>query len=49
MRDILEAEASLLTARNALCSAVIDWWTSDLTLKCAMGALKIDREGTWAK
>ena len=49
MRDILEAEAALLTARNALCSAVIDWWTSDLKLKCAMGALRIDREGTWSK
>ena len=37
MRDILEAESALLTARNALCSAVIDWRMSDLTLRNAMG------------
>ena len=37
MRDILEAENALLTARNALCSAVIDWRMSDLSLRNAMG------------
>jgi len=37
MRDILEAESALLTARNALCSAVIDWRMSDLSLRNAMG------------
>ena len=47
MRDILEAEAALLTARNALCTAVIDWWTSDLTLRCATGGLEIRQDGTW--
>lgn len=47
MRDILEAESALLSARNALCSAVIDWWTSDLELRCAMGGLEIRRDGTW--
>ena len=47
MRDILEAESALLTARNALCSAVIDWWTSDLSLRCATGGLEIRRDGTW--
>ena len=49
MRDILEAESALLSARNALCSAVIDWWTSDLELRCAMGTLEILRDGTWKK
>ena len=47
MRDILEAEAALLSARNALCSAVIDWWTSDLSLRCAIGKFDIRRDGTW--
>jgi outer membrane protein TolC len=47
MRDILEAESALLSARNALCSAVIDWWTSDLELRCATGGLEIKRDGTW--
>ncbi len=47
MRDILEAESALLSARNALCSAVIDWWTSDLELRCATGSLDIAHDGTW--
>ena len=47
MRDILEAESALLSARNALCSAVIDWWTSDLELRCATGGFEILRDGTW--
>jgi outer membrane protein TolC len=47
MRDILEAESALLSARNSLCSAVIDWWTSDLTLKCAIGRLEIGHDGVW--
>ena len=47
MRDILEAESALLSARNALCSAVIDWWTSDLELRCATGGFEIQRDGTW--
>ena len=47
MRDILEAESALLSARNALCSAVIEWWTSDLGLRCATGGLEMKRDGTW--
>lgn len=47
MRDILEAESALLSARNSLCSAVIDWWTSDLSLKCAIGELEIAQDGVW--
>jgi len=42
MRDILEAENALLSARNALCSAVIEWWTGDLSLRSAMGSLRIE-------
>ena len=41
MRDILEAESAMLTARNALCSAVISWRLSDLSLRNAMGTLEV--------
>ena len=44
MRDILEAESAMLTARNALCSAVISWRISDLSLRSSMGTLAVDRE-----
>ena len=42
MRDILEAESAMLTARNALCSAVISWRISDLSLRTAMGTLEVN-------
>ncbi len=41
MRDILEAESAMLTARNALCSAVISWRISELSLRTAMGTLEV--------
>ena len=44
MRDILEAESAMLTARNALCSAVISWRISDLSLRSSMGTLDADRK-----
>lgn len=47
MRDVLEAEESLLDARNALCSALIDWQVSDLELRRDMGVLKISEAGMW--
>ena len=47
MRDILEAESALLSARNALCSAVIEWWTGDLSLRTAMGSLTMGEDGRW--
>jgi len=37
MRDTLDAARDLLSAQNALCSAVIDWRMSDLTLRTAIG------------
>ena len=49
MRDILEAESALLSARNALCSAVIGWWTSGLSLESAMGVLRVDGAGAWER
>lgn len=47
MRDILEAESAMLSARNALCSAVIEWRMSDLELRRDMGVLKISDAGMW--
>ena len=47
MRDILEAESALLSARNSLLSSVITWWLSDLQLRRDMGVLAIAQDGTW--
>ena len=47
MRDILEAESALLSARNSLCSALVEWWMSDLELRRDMGVLKISESGMW--
>lgn len=47
MRDVLEAESAMLTARNAFCSALIQWWVSDLELRRDMGVLEISEAGMW--
>ncbi|MBP5227249.1 MAG: TolC family protein [Kiritimatiellae bacterium] len=47
MRDILEAESALLSARNSLCSALVNWWMSDLELRRDMGVLRIGESGMW--
>jgi len=47
MRDILEAESALLSARNALCAAVIAWHMSELELRRDMGVLEISETGLW--
>ena len=47
MRDVLEAEGKLLNARNAWCSALIDWRMSDLELRRDMGVLKMSEAGMW--
>jgi outer membrane protein TolC len=47
MRDILEAESAMLTARNAYCSAVIQWRMSDLELRRDMGVLAVSDAGAW--
>ena len=49
MRDTLDAARDLLSAQNALCSAVIEWRTSDLALRSAMGILQIEQNGFWKK
>ena len=47
MRDILEAESALLTAQNALCTAVVEWRMCDLSLRNAMGILAVGDDGAW--
>jgi outer membrane protein TolC len=47
MRDVLEAQAALLKARNELCAVQIDWQMSDLQLRRDMGVLRIEEAGTW--
>jgi outer membrane protein TolC len=47
MRDILEAESALLSARNALCSSIIDWKMCDLSLKNSMGVFTVNADGVW--
>lgn len=47
MRDVLEAESSLLTARNAFCSSVIDWRMCELELRRDMGILTVSESGLW--
>ena len=45
MRDVLEAEAALLSARNAWCSALVQWRVSELEMRRDMGALKMSEAG----
>ena len=47
MRDVLEAEDSLLSARNSLVSALIAWRISDLELRRDMGVLQVGEDGLW--
>lgn len=44
-RDMLESEAALLTARNSLVAAIVDYTVAGLKLKRDMSSLKITDEG----
>lgn len=45
LRDVLEAQESLLTARNALTSAIIDYRVAELDFQQNTGLLEIDKNG----
>ncbi len=45
LRDLLEAQESLLTARNSLTSAVIDYRVAELEFQQNAGLLEIDKNG----
>lgn len=47
MRDLLEAEESLLNAKNALSSAFVTYRTAELELQRDMGLLKVASDGLW--
>jgi len=47
MRDVLEAQESLLAAQNALTSAFVTYRTAELELQRDMGLLKVASDGLW--
>ena len=47
IRDLLEAESSLLSAQNSLTSAVANYRIAELELQRDMGVLKVDAMGLW--
>jgi outer membrane protein TolC len=47
IRDVLEAQESLLNAQNALTSAFVTYRTAELELQRDMGLLKVASDGLW--
>ena len=47
IRDVLEAEESLISAQNALSSALVGYRINELALQRDMGVLDINEEGLW--
>ena len=47
IRDVLEAEESLVSAQNALSTALVSYRVGELQLQRDMGVLEIDEEGLW--
>ena len=47
IRDVLDAEESLLSARNSLDSALVNYRIAELTLQRDLGVLDVSAEGTW--
>ena len=47
MRDVLEAQDSLLSAQNSLTSAVVSYRVAELALQRDMGLLKVGADGKW--
>ena len=45
--DVLEAESALLSARNALVSAVVKYRLAGLALRRDLSALELSEEGLW--
>lgn len=48
-RDLLEAQAALLRAQNALTSAVVSYRLTELELQRDMGVLLVDETGLWSE
>lgn len=47
VRDVLDAQESLLEAQNALTAAMIRYRVSELGIQRDMGVLEVDSEGLW--
>ena len=47
MRDLLDAQEALLSAKNSLTSAMINYRLAELALQRDLGVLKIDNDGRW--
>lgn len=49
IRDVLEAQDALISARNALTSAVVTYRVAELELQRDMGVLAVDHRGLWTE
>ncbi|MFW6337052.1 MAG: hypothetical protein ACOC3G_07975, partial [Phycisphaeraceae bacterium] len=47
IRDVLEARESLISARNALTSALVDYRVAELELQRDLGVLEVGADGLW--
>jgi len=47
IRDVLDAQDALLSAQNALTSALISYRVSELRLQSNLGLLEVDENGLW--
>ncbi len=49
IRDVLEAQEALISARNALTTAVVTYRLAELELQRDMGVLAVDQDGLWTE
>ena len=47
IRDLLEAQESLLNTQNGLTGAMIDYRLAELRLQRDLGTLQVDANGLW--
>ena len=47
IRDLLEAQDALLSAQNALTSALVSYRVAELELQTDIGLLEVDEKGLW--
>jgi outer membrane protein TolC len=47
IRDLLEAQDSLLSAQNSLTAAIINYRVAELELQRDMGVLEVNEKGLW--
>jgi len=47
IRDLLESQEALLSAQNALTTAIINYRVAELELQRDMGVLQINEKGLW--